>query len=352
MKRLLTLLVILAMALSACGDGSEDTTADDDASSAAAVDSEPLTDTGGTLVIYSGRSEDLVAPVIERFTAETGIEVSVRYDDSTQLATTLLQEGETSEADVFFAQDPASLGAASPLLAELDEATLERVPERFSADDGTWVGTSGRARVLIYDTETVSEDELPNNLEEIVDPRWSGRIAVAPTNGSFLAFVAAMIVSEGEDYTLDWLERLAALDPIDFPGNSPIVAATDAGEVGIGLVNHYYVYRLRAEGAGERAANHITSGGDASSLVMPAGAGILASTDQPDQARQFVEFLLSDESQEYFATETFEYPLVPGIDPVEGLQPLDSIRTPDIDLSDLSDQLERATDLVTEAGLL
>ena len=351
MKRTIASLLALAMTLAACG-GSATTSADDDASSEAGGDSGPLTDTEGTLVIYSGRSEDLVAPLIERFSSETGIEVSVRYDDSTQLATTLLQEGESSDADVFFAQDPASLGIASPLLAELDDELLALVPDRFSSDDGTWIGTSGRVRVVIYDSETFAEADLPNSLEEIVDPRWSGRIAVAPTNGSFLAFVAAMIVTEGEEYTLDWLERLAALDPIDFPGNSPIVSATDAGEVGIGLVNHYYVYRLRAEGAGQRANNHVTTAGDASSLVMPAGAGILATSDQSDAAVQFIEFLLSDESQRYFATETFEYPLVPGVDAVDGLQPLGTIDTPDIDLSDLADFLDRATDLVTQAGLL
>lgn len=350
MKRTIATLLALTMTLAACGGTAS--TADDDASSEAIGDSGPLTDTEGTLVIYSGRSEDLVAPLIERFSAETGIELSVRYDDSTQLATTLLQEGESSDADVFFAQDPASLGAASPLLAELDGELLNRVPERFSADDGTWIGTSGRVRVVVYDTETVAEADLPNSLEEIVDPRWSGRMAVAPTNGSFLAFVAAMIVSEGEDYTLDWLERLAALEPIDFPSNSPIVSATDAGEVGIGLVNHYYLFRLRAEGAGTRAENHVPSAGDASSLVMPAGAGILATSDQPEAARRFIEFLLSEESQQYFASETFEYPLVPGVEAADGLQPLDSINTPDIDLSELAEHLDRATDLVTQAGLL
>ncbi len=351
MTRTIASLLTLAMLLTACGGGTS-TTADDDASSEAAGDSGPLTNTDGTLVIYSGRSEDLVAPLIDRFTAETGIELSVRYDDSTQLATTLLQEAESSDADVFFAQDPASLGVASPLLTELDAELLAQVPDRFSSDDGTWIGTSGRVRVVIYDTETVADADLPNSLEDMIDPRWSGRIAVAPTNGSFLAFVAAMIVSEGEEYTLDWLERLAALDPLDFPGNSPIVSAADAGEVGIGLVNHYYLYRLRAEGAGMRAANHVPTAGDASSLVMPAGAGIIATTDQPEAARRFIEFLLSEDSQLYFATETFEYPLVPGVDAVEGLVPLDSINTPDIDLSELADHLDRATDLVTEAGLL
>jgi iron(III) transport system substrate-binding protein len=348
-RKLPTLLVSCALIIAACG-GSQATPADDDASSAA-TSSNTATD-ASALVLYSGRSEDLIGPLIDQFTAETGIEVSVRYGGSTELATTLLQEGEQTDADVFFAQDPASLGAAKPLLAELDDSILSKVPSRFADDDGKWVGTSGRARVLVYDTGDIDSSDLPENLEDLVDPKWSGRMGVAPTNGSFLAFVAAMIVDEGEAYTLDWLERLAANEPIDYPGNSPIVAAVDAGEIDLGLVNHYYLLRLQAEGAGTRTANHFLSGGDAASLVMPAGAGILADSDQPENARAFIEFLLSEASQVFFATETFEFPLVAGIAAPDGLPSIDEIGTPDIDLSDLAEQLERATDLVTQAGLL
>ena len=245
-RMLTTLLVAVALVLAACGDSGSSASEDDASSAGGASDSPPDV---SQLVVYSGRSEELIGPLLERFTAETGIEVSVRYGGSTELATTLLQEGESTEADVFFAQDPASLGAAAPLMAALDESILSRVPERFSDSEGRWVGTSGRARVVVYDTNDVDASELPDSLEDLVDSRWSGRMAVAPTNGSFLAFVAAMIVEQGEDYTLDWLERLAANDPTDYPGNSPIVAATDAGDVDLGLVNHYYLLRLQAEGA-------------------------------------------------------------------------------------------------------
>jgi iron(III) transport system substrate-binding protein len=347
-RTLSTLLVVMALVLAACGDSG--TSSDDDASSTATSSGAP-TDSS-LLVIYSGRSEDLVGPLIDEFTATTGIEVSVRYGGSTELATTLLQEGERTDADVFFAQDPASLGAAASLMAELDDSILSLVPSRFSDTDGKWVGTSGRARVVVYDTGDVDPSDLPQNLEDLVDPKWSGRMGVAPTNGSFLAFVAAMIVDEGEDYTLDWLERLSDNQPVDYPGNSPIVSGVDGGEIDLGLVNHYYLLRLQSEGGGGQTANHFPSGGDAASLVMPAGAGVLAGSDQLDNASAFVEFLLSDESQRFFATETFEFPLVAGIEAPEGLPSIDEIDTPDIDLSQLADQLERATDLVTEAGLL
>ena len=340
--------VVVAMIAVAC---SEPATGGDDASSHAATDGTTVID-DTALVVYSGRSEELVGPLIDQFTEETGIAVSVRYGGSTELATTLLAEGDSTEADVFFAQDPASLGAVSELLAQLDASILDRVPARFADSDGRWVGTSGRARVVIYDTEQVDAADLPQTLDDLVDPRWNGQMGVAPTNGSFLAFVAAMIESDGEDATLDWLERLAANQPVDFPSNSPIVAAADAGEVALGLVNHYYLLRLQAEGAGQRAANHFPTGNDAASLVMPAGAGILANSDQAESAKTFVEFLLSETAQTYFATETFEFPLVSGIEPPAGLPAIDEISTPAIDLSRLADHLERATDLVTEAGLL
>lgn len=306
-------------------------------------------DAEGQLTVYSGRSEELVQPLIDDFIESTGIDVEVRYAGSTDLAATLLQEGETTEADIFYAQDPASLGSVASMMTELPNETLDRVASTFADRDGRWVGTSGRVRTFIYNTDTSME--LPQSIDDVTDPAWSGELGVAPTNGSFLAFVAAMILERGEDATLEWLQELAANEPQDFPGNSPIVAATDAGEVEAGLVNHYYVFRLRAEGAGENAENWFFPAGGVGNLVMPAGVGIIEGSDMPESAQQFVDFLLSAGAQEYFASETFEYPLVDSVDPVDGLPPLSDIEAPDIDLSALADLLDEATSLVTEAGL-
>jgi iron(III) transport system substrate-binding protein len=304
----------------------------------------------GPLIVYSGRSEELVAPLIDRFIEESGIEVEVRYAGSTDLAATLLQEGETTDADVFYAQDPASLGSVASLLAVIDPSLLERVEPRFSDGEGRWVGTSGRVRTFIYNTGT--DIELPQTIDDVTDPEWAGRLGVAPTNGSFLAFVSAMILERGEEATLGWLEDLAANDPQEFDSNSPIVAAADTGEVAGGLVNHYYLLRLRAEGEGDDAENWFIPAGDVGSLVMPAGAGIIEGTDMPEAASRFVEFLLSETSQEYFATETFEFPLVEGVEAPQGLPDISEIDSPDIDLSQLADVLDDATRLVAEAGLV
>jgi iron(III) transport system substrate-binding protein len=330
MKRLVALLAAGALVLSACGSDEGDAE--------------------GPLVVYSGRSEELVQPLFDEFTEETGIEVEVRYGGSTELAATLIAEGETTEADVFFAQDPASLGSVKDLLAELDSDVLDLVDPRFSDVDGKWVGASGRVRVFVHDADTTNT--LPQTIDDVVDnPEWAGDLGVAPTNGSFLAFVAAMVIERGEDATFDWLERLAAAQPTSYEANSPIVAAVDAGEIGSGLVNHYYLLRALDEGAGQGAENWFIPAGDVGTLVMPAGAGIIEGSDKPEAAAQFVEFLLSDFAQEYFVTETNEFSLTgSATDP--DLPSLDEINAPDIDLSRLAETLDIATRLVSEAGLV
>ncbi len=326
--RLLAPILALSLLIGACG--SED---------------EPL-------LIYSGRGEELVGPLIDEFRQASGLQVEVRYAGSTELASTLLAEGDSTEADVFLAQEPASLGIVAPLMGILPDEIIATVPARFRDRAHRWVGVSGRIRVIVYDRDRVQVNELPHGVNDLLNPRWAGTIGVAPTNGSFLAFVAAMILERGEAATLEWLQALADLEPLDYPKNSPIVAAADAGEVSLGLVNHYYLLRLQAEGGGKRAANHFLSAADAGSLVMPSGVGVPANSDQSEEAHRFVEFLLSETAQRYFANQTYEYPLAAGVNPAASLPPIDSIPTPDIDLSDLHTALERATDLVAQAGLL
>ncbi len=308
-----------------------------------------------TFTVYSGRSEELVAPLIQQFEDETGIDVVVRYGDSAELAATILEEGENSPADVFFAQDPASLGVVK--LADhfepIDDQLVARVPDRFSDDDQQWVGVSGRSRVVVYDTTKIDPAEFPATEDGFTDPEWKGRLGVAPTNGSFLAFVAAKILIDGEEATLEWLRGIAANEDPTYTSNSVIVAAVDDGEVDAGLVNHYYLFRrIAEEGSDVVAANHFLAGGGAGSLVMPAGAGILRTSDNADDATSFVDFLLSEPAQQYFAEETFEYPLVAGIAANPDLPALESLNPPALRLSELATVLDLATDLVAEAGLL
>ena len=307
-----------------------------------------------SITLYSGRSEDLVQPLIDQFSESTGITVTVKYAGSADLAATITEEGSNSPADVFFAQDPASLGtvALAGLFDELPDDLLSTVPSRFSDTNGAWVGTSGRARVVVFDSSVVDPSEIPATEDGFTDPSWEGQVGIAPTNGSFLSFVAAKILTDGEHATLAWLEGMAANSSPKYPKNSPIVAAVNDGQIPVGLVNHYYLLRALAENPDLPGANHFFEVATAGGLVMPAGAGILKSSDSKDAAQQFIEFLLSEQAQEFFAQETFEYPLVPGIAANDLLPPIDTIPTPDIDLSDLASVLDTATDLVAQAGLL
>lgn len=314
----------------------------------------PTTDgtNSGRLVVYSGRSEELVGPLIERFEEASGIAVEIRYGSSSEMAATLVSEGPNSPADVFFAQDPASLGSVAGLLTALPDSLLGMVPERFRDPEGLWVGTTARSRVLAYNPNLVSEDELPSTFHELTDPQWAGQVGIAPTNASFIAFVSAMVLLEGEESALVWLTAMAANEPVEFDGNSPIAAAVDAGDISVGLINHYYLLELGAEQGGTTARNHYFETPDAASLVMPSGAAILSTSSNREAAESFIGFLLSADSQVYFAESVFEYPVVAGVTGPEGAPPIDTLVSPELSSSELASVLDTATDLITEAGLL
>jgi iron(III) transport system substrate-binding protein len=306
------------------------------------------------LTVYSGRDEELVAPLLAMFEEESGIDIDVRYGDSAELAATIAEEGGNSPADVFFAQDPGSLGSVEDQLAPLPSELLDRVESRFHDAQGRWTGTSGRSRVIVYNTDAVSEAEVPDTVDALVDPRWEGRIGVAPTNASFQAFVTAMRLSEGDEATREWLTELKDLDPKIYESNTPIVEAAAAGEVDLGLVNHYYLYLVREEQPDAPIANHFLAAGDPGALVSVAGAGVLASSDQSDDAEAFVDFLLSDQGQRFYVDEAeeAEYPLIDGIDAKKGLPRLDELEGPDVDLSSFGSELEATVELLRETGYL
>ena len=307
-----------------------------------------------TLVVYSGREEELVAPLFERFEQETGITVDVRYADSAELAATIAEEGGNSPADVFFAQDPGSLGAVEEQLAKLPDGVLNRVDERFRDSDGRWVGTSGRARVLVYNTDELSDADVPDSVFDLTDPKWKGKVGLAPTNASFQAFVTAMRLDVGEERTRQWLENLKANDPKFYEKNTPTVEAVASGEIQIGLVNHYYLYLVKAEQSDAPIANKYLPGDDPGALVSVAGAGILDGAEHADAAERFVEFLLADEQQRFYTDEAeeAEIPLVEGIAPKAGVPTLAELsgRGPDVDLSSFGAELERTLELLNETG--
>jgi iron(III) transport system substrate-binding protein len=352
---------LLAVLFAGCGqpppnEGGGETTAETTAETTGAETTEQgaLTPGEGSLVIYSGRSEELVGPLFEQFEEESGVDVQVRYGDTAELAATILEEGENSPADLFFAQDPGALGALTDegRFRPLPQDVLDRVPEHFRSADGVWVGTSGRARVVAYNTEELSEADLPDSIFGFTDPEWEGRIGWAPTNGSFQAFVTALRVLEGEDVARDWLEGIQANDPFVYPDNSTALEGVASGEVEVAFVNHYYLYQaLEEQGEDFPARNYYLKNGDPGALVLAAGTGILDTARNPEAAQSFLEFTLTEEAQRYFADETYEYPLVEGVEPAEGIVPLSEIQSPRVDLSNLDD-LQGTLELLQETGVL
>lgn len=354
-KVALVLTLAIALLLTACTGGKPpaQTPAPDPgpAEPSGQSDSAPATPVG-PVVVYSGRNENLVGPLLAAFTDATGIEVQVKYGSTSELAATLLEEGSRSPADLFFSQDGGALGALSHagLLAKLPDDLLNQVDSRFRAQNGEWVGTSARARVVAYNTERVNPAELPDSIWGYTEPEWKGRIGWVPGNASFHTFVTALRKLEGDAKALEWLQAIQANEPRVYQNNNVAVTGTAAGEVDVAFVNHYYLYRhLKEHGESFTARNHYMSG-DAGALVNVAGVAVLKSAGNSEGALKLAEWLLSEEAQRMVVQENGEYPLHPEVAPPFEMPPLSELDVPDLDLSELED-LEGTLELLHEAGI-
>jgi iron(III) transport system substrate-binding protein len=326
--------VLLSLTASACGGDDADVT------------------------IYSGRTDNLIQPILDDFEEASGLSVEVKYGNSADLALLIEEEAAagTVKADVFLSQSPGAIGflEQNGRLADLSADTLSLVPPSVSDDGGKWVGFSGRQRVLVYNTDEVDAASLPDSVFDITEPSWNGRIGVAPSNGSFQDFVTAMRATEGDDVTAEWLAALRANDPKIYANNNAIVQAVGRGEVDAGLVNHYYNYRALAENPDQASANHNFAADDPGSLLIVTGAAIVATDDadaaETDAATQLIDFLLSTTGQQYFATETFEYPLAFGEAPADNVPAIDFADVGGIAYESLGGGLEQTRALITAAG--
>ena len=310
-------------------------------------------DEGATeLTIYSGRSEEFIGPFFADFETQTGIKLNVRYGDSAELAAQLLEEGANSKADLFIAQDAGSLGAVADagMLTSLDSTVLDLVDAQYQSDDGNWIGITGRARVFAYDPTKVTE--LPSSIDDLLDPKWSGKIGIAPTNASFQAFITALRQLRGEAAAEQWLTALVANKPLTYEKNSMIVEAIDAGQIEIGLTNHYYIYEVaQSLGRAINVENSFFAPGDVGNLVNVAGAGILNTAKNSAGAAELIKFLLSNESQNKFVTDTNEYSVLPDLPAPKDLPSLAEIGSPRVDLTALKD-VAATQQLLVRVGLL
>lgn len=339
-------LVTVTASFVALGCGSDDSSTSSSSS-----------DGDAKLVVYSGREKELVEPLYERFEKDTGIDLDVRYADSPAMSAQLLEEGENSPADVFYSQDAGAIGAIEPLLAELPAELLEQVPAKYRDQQDRWVGVTARVRTLVFNTDEVKESELPDSVFGVLDPKWKGKVGVAPTNASFIAFVTAMRLELGDDRAREFLDGLVKNDAQVYEKNGPIVDAVAKGEVQVGLVNHYYLWERLADDPELPIRNHFFPSADIGNLVNTTAIGILATSQHEREARELIEYML-DEGQEWIVNDApeREYPLSVTTDVADNpryreLPKLDSIQAPDVDLSDLGAELEATVDMIRESGL-
>ena len=301
-----------------------------------------------TLTVYSGRSEELMSPLFEEFTRSTGVKVEVRQADSAELALLIDTEGEASPADVFISQSPGALGylAGVQRLRPLGDDLLARVAPGYRASNGAWVGITGRVRTLVYNTELVDPADLPDSVFDLTEPTYRGRVAVAPTNGSFQDFVTAMRQELGDDVTGQWLADMAANESPNYPKNSAIVEAVGRGEVHMGLVNHYYNLRALEVDPTVASRNHYFDADDLGALVIITGGAVLDTSDSPATAERLLGFLLEEAQQQTLVSETQEYALVAGVEGPPGLPALNALAVDTIDFGLLGGELTATQELI------
>ncbi len=308
-----------------------------------------------SLTVYSGRSKALVEDLVKDFEEESGINVNVRYGSSTQLSMALMEEGDRSPADLFWSQDAGALGAIhrADRFEQLPEDLLGKLPEEFQSRDGTWVATSGRARVLAYSKSRVDENDLPASVYDLTDEKWQGRVGWAPSNASFQSFLTAMRASQGESETRQWVLGMESNDAQVYSNNNALIQAISAGEIDLAITNHYYLFRYLESDEDYPVDQTFFEEGDPGNLINVSGIGILNHSENKEAARQFAAFLLDEKAQKWFAEQNFEYPVIQGLELTPDGTSLEDIRqvNPELDLNDLED-LDATLQLLREVGLL
>jgi len=304
------------------------------------------------LTIYSGRSEEFIAPFFSQWEAESGIKLNIRYGDSAELAAQILEEGSNSPADLFLSQDAGSLGAVAmaELFTPLPEGVASDIPAEYIDKDRKWVGVTGRARVFAYNPNSLKV--LPTSITDLTQSAYKGKLGIAPTNASFQAFVTALIENKGGAFAEKWLTDLKANDVKIYPKNSAIVEAIDKNEISIGLVNHYYTWEItEALGRPINAKNGYFAPGDLGNLINVSGAGVLASSKKYAASQDLINFLTSATTQAEFVSKTHEYSLIAGSRAPENLPQLKDLGAPSVDL-DVLKNIKVTQDLLVKVGLL
>jgi iron(III) transport system substrate-binding protein len=309
-----------------------------------------------TLTLYNAQHEQVVGMLTDMFTKETGIKVAVHTGEGPDIASQILQEGADSPADVFFTENSPELILLDEkgLLAPVDKATLAKIPAKYNAADGDWVGVLARENVLDFNPSLIKETALPAHLLDLAKPEWAGKVGIAPSDADFLPLVSAVIKQDGKTAALAWLNGLKANGKI-YQDDESVVAAVARGDVAVGIVNNYYWARLETDLGPEKidSALYHFKDGDIGGLINISGAAVLKTSKNPAAAQKFLAFLVSEPAQKALGKSEvdFEYPLAPGVAPNRLLLPFDKLQPPAISVSALGDDQEAGA-LLQQAGLI
>ena len=309
---------------------------------------------GVGLLVYNAQHESLTKAWIEGFTKETGIKVTVRNGDDTEMGNQIVQEGAASPADVFLTENSPAMVLVdnAGLFAPVAPTTLEQVDSAYRPAHGKWVGIAARSTVFVYNPSKLTEADLPKSLMDLADPKWKGRWAASPAGADFQAIVAAVLELKGEAATLEWLKGMKA-NFTAYRGNSSVLKAVNAGQIDSGVIYHYYSFVDQSK-TGENSNNtklYYFKHQDPGAFVSTSGAGVLASSKHQEQAQAFVKYITSKEGQEVLETGTsFEYAVGKDAPSNPKLTPLKTLDAPKVDASTLDSK--KAVELMTQAGLL
>jgi iron(III) transport system substrate-binding protein len=324
------------------------------AAMAVALLSAPVMAQDDGIVVYNAQHESLTKAWAEGFTRDTGIKVTLRNGDDTELGNQLVQEGAASPADVFLTENSPSmvLVDGAGLFAPLDPATLAQVPDAFRPSHGRWIGIAARSTVFAYDKTKLSADKLPKSLLDLADPAWKGRWGASPSGADFQAIVSALLALKGEAATLTWLKAMKE-NYLPYKGNSTAMKAVNAGQVEGAVIYHYYYFGDQAK-TGENSKNvelYYFRHQDPGAFVSISGGGVLASSKHQQQAQAFLKWITGKAGQDVLKTgDSFEYAVGTGAESNPKLVPLADLQAPKIEPSSLNSKA--VTDLMTQAGLL
>lgn len=309
---------------------------------------------GADLVIYNAQHEELLSEIVPIFEDETGLNVELRNGKDLELANQLVAEGTDSPADVFLTENSPAMSIVdnADLLAPVSDAAVAPIPEEYVPSSGNWTGILARSTVAMYNTDALTDADLPGSILDFADPEWAGRVGFSPTGADFQAIVSAVLADEGEQATAAWLAGLKENGTV-LDNNLVVMQSVNEGDIDAGIAYHYYWYRDQQE-SGENSdatALHFFGNQDPGAFVSISGAGVLASSEHQDTAQQFVEFLTGLEGQQAMADSyALEYPLNPEATLDPAVKPFDELEPPEIDPATLNGP--QVIDLMTEAGLL